>query len=78
MGLVRLFQRQRVQNMGVAMSKWDEAIQANAKDLKTLGVLSSEGDFYNMQRMNDLLGGAIWQLATRVFDMEQRLLPEGA
>ena len=84
-GLVRVWQRDRVSDLGIAMSKWDEAIQASKAELIQLGVLSSKGDFYNLQRMNDLLGGAIWQLhchdqelAERVAIMEERLLALGA
>ena len=72
-GLVRAFQRQRVNDIGIAMSKWDESIRANRDDLITLGVLSSTGDFYNMQRMNDLLGGALWQVAKRGYERDERI-----
>lgn len=61
-GLVRVFERTVHKGMGIAMSKWDEGIRNNEDDLKRLGVLSSEGDFYNVQRMTSLLGGAIWQI----------------
>lgn len=72
-GLVRAFQRQQSQDMGIAISEWDAAVMSNSEDLKRLGVLSSEGDFVVQQRMNGLLGGAIWQLATKLFAIEQRL-----
>ena len=60
-GLLRTYERLRSHNMGIIMSKWDEQIQANSDDLKRVGVLSSEGDFTCVQRMDSLLGGAIWQ-----------------
>lgn len=63
-GLVRVHERTVHKGLGIAMSKWDEQIRVNEDDLKRLGVLSSEGHFYNMQRMNSLLGGAIWQVHT--------------
>jgi len=71
--LVRAFERTVHNGMGIAMTKWDEQIAANAEDLKRIGVLSSEGDFYNMQRMNSLLGGAIWQSHVRQKELEERL-----
>jgi hypothetical protein len=70
-GLVRTFQRQRLNDIGVAMSKWDNFVTANRDDLRAVGVLSSEFDFYNMQRMNDLLGGAIWQIHQRLAQVEE-------
>lgn len=72
-GLVRMHERTLHKGLGIAMSKWDEQIKVNEDDLKRLGVLSSQGDFYNMQRMNSLLGGAIWQLHTRLMETQERL-----
>ena len=63
-GLVRMHERTVHNGLGIAMSKWDDQIKVNESDLKRLGVISSEGHFYNMQRMNSLLGGAIWQIHT--------------
>ena len=72
--LVRVFERTIHKDIGVVMSKWDEQIKVNEDDLKRVGVLSSGGDFYNMQRMNSLLGGAIWQQHTRQCAAEEREL----
>jgi len=72
-GLVRVFERTVHKGLGIAMSKWDEGIKNNEDDLKRLGVLSSQGDFYNMQRMNSLLGGAIWQLNVMLKETQERL-----
>lgn len=63
--LVRVHQRTIYDDMGIAMSKWDENMKANEDDLKRLGVLSSEGDFTCLQRMDSLIGGAVWQLNIR-------------
>ncbi len=71
--LIRAHQRHTYDDVGIVMSKWDDTVKANAEDLKRVGVLSSEGDFYNMQRMNSLLGGAIWQMHTRLLEMQERL-----
>ncbi|MCI0852082.1 MAG: hypothetical protein J4O01_08510 [Chloroflexi bacterium] len=60
-GLVRAHQAHRSGGIGMAMTKWDEALTANKEDLIRLGVYGSDGSLYNVQRMNDLLGGAIWQ-----------------
>jgi hypothetical protein len=83
-GLVRTFNRHTHNDIGTVMSKWDDTIKANEDDLRRVGVLT--GDFYSMQRMNSLLGGAIWQshtrqeeLKERVYELESRLLAlEGA
>ena len=72
-GLVRAFQRQRVQDMGIAIGKWDEYIQGNRDDLIKLGVLSSDGHFVILQRMNDLLGGAIWQTHQRLMELHEKV-----
>ncbi|MCH8849766.1 MAG: hypothetical protein IIC89_02945 [Chloroflexi bacterium] len=47
-GLVRVMERSIHKDLGISMTKWDDAITVNEDDLKRLGVLSSEGDFYNM------------------------------
>ena len=75
-GLVRTMQRTVHKDIGIAMSKWDDFITVRDEDLKRLGVLSSEGDFRNMQRMDDLLGGAIWQVHTRQMDDTEYLKSE--
>lgn len=67
-GLLRTLEVSRSRGMGIAMSRWDDYVQANDEDLKRVGVLSSEGDFYNIQRMNHLLGGAVWQLNTKLMN----------
>ncbi len=74
-GLIRVHQRTIYNDVGVAMSKWDETINAEKyrKDLVRLGVLSSQGDFTCLQRMDSLLGGAIWQLHTRLMETQERL-----
>ena len=70
-GLVRTFQRHTHNDIGTVMSKWDDAIKANEDDLRRVGVLT--GDFYSMQRMNSLLGGAIWQGHTRQQDLQEEV-----
>ena len=72
-GLVRLFQREVHNDMGVAISKWDDHIQANKEDLIKVGVLSSQGDFRIIQRYEDLLGGAIWQTHERVMALSEQV-----
>jgi len=79
--LIRAHQTHRSQGMGMAMTKWDEAMQANKDDLIRVGVYGSDASLYNMQRMNDLLGGAIWQghtnhmsLAEKVDGLEVQLI----
>jgi hypothetical protein len=72
-GLVRLFQREVHNDMGMAISKWDDHIQANKEDLIKLGVLSSQGDFRIIQRYEDLLGGAIWQTHERVMALSEQV-----
>ena len=71
-GLVRTFERTVHKDMGIAMTEWDKQIKVNENDLKRIGVLSSDGSFYNMQRMNSLLGGAIWKQHTRQCATEER------
>ena len=73
-GILRVFERERSQGMGIIMSKWDDAIKANENDLKRVGILSSDGSFYNVQRMNSFIGGAIWQVHTH--ERETRELVE--
>jgi hypothetical protein len=70
-GLVRAFERHQHNGIGILMSKWDEAIQANEDDLRRVGVLI--GDFYSIQRMDALLGGAIWQGYKRQMEMQERI-----
>jgi hypothetical protein len=75
-GLVRAYQRDLYSDMGVAMSKWDDTLQGSRYDLKRIGVLSVNGDFYNMQRMNSLLGGSIWQVFQDLMGIAEVLTPE--
>ena len=70
-GLVRTFQRHTHNDIGTVMSKWDDAIKANEDDLRRVGVLT--GDFYSIQRMNSLLGGAIWQGHTRQMELQEEV-----
>jgi hypothetical protein len=70
-GLLRTFERNLHNDVGISMTKWDDQIKANEDDLKRVGVLSSEGHFYNMQRMNSLLGGGIWQIHCRQQNLEE-------
>jgi hypothetical protein len=70
-GLLRIFERNLHNDVGVSMTKWDDQIKANEDDLKRVGVLSSESHFYNMQRMNSLLGGGIWQIHCRQQDLKE-------
>jgi hypothetical protein len=70
-GLLRTFERNLHSDVGISMTKWDDQIKANEDDLKRVGVLSSEGHFYNMQRMNSLLGGGIWQVHCRQQNLEE-------
>jgi hypothetical protein len=70
-GLLRTMQRYQHDDVGVIMTKWDETIKANEEDLRRVGVLT--GDFYSLQRMDTLLGGAVWQLHTRLQETLERL-----
>jgi len=72
-GLIRAHQAVRSDGLGMAMTKWDEALTANKDDLIRLGVYGSDGSMYNMQRMNDLLGGAIWQQHTTHMSLVERV-----
>ncbi len=71
--LVRAYQRESSNGMGIAMTKWDKHMHANAADLRRVGVWSSENDFTIQQRMNDLLGGAIWQQHTQHMSLVERV-----
>ena len=71
--LIRAHQTHRSQGIGMAMTKWDEAMQANKDDLIRVGVYGSDGSLYNMQRMNDLLGGAIWQGHTNHMSLAEKV-----
>ncbi len=71
--LVRAYQRESSNGIGIAMSKWDAHMHANADDLVRVGVWSSEHDFTIQQRMNDLLGGAIWQQHTAHMSLVERV-----
>lgn len=66
--LLRAQEVLRSEGNGIVMNKWDEHVKANKEDLKRVGVLSSEGDFINIQRMFSLQGGAMWQLHSKVMD----------
>jgi hypothetical protein len=55
------------------MSKWDDQMNASRSDLIRTGVWSSEGDFTIQQRMNDLLGGAIWQVNTNHMSLAEEV-----
>ncbi|MBT4126601.1 MAG: hypothetical protein HOJ22_08345 [Chloroflexi bacterium] len=72
-GLVRAFQKEASGGMGIAMTKWDEQVVAEADDLKRVGVLSSEGDFVVQQRLNSLFGGAIWQQNEKHLNLVERV-----
>ena len=70
---VRVLQRATSNDIGIAMTKWDEFIDYNEQDLRDLGVLSSESDFVIQQGMNGLLGGAIWQQHTKHMSLVERV-----
>jgi hypothetical protein len=72
-GLLRTMQRATHNDNGIIMSKWDKHVKENEDDLKRVGVLSSEGDFLNIQRMFSLQGGGIWQLYEQVMDLCEKL-----
>lgn len=72
-GLIRTFERTLHNDVGILMSRWDEQVEVHADDLKRVGVLSSEGHFYNMQRMNSLLGGGIWKNHTNIMELREAL-----
>jgi len=72
-GLLRTMQRTTHNDVGIIMSKWDKHVKENEDDLKRVGVLSSEGDFLNIQRMFSLQGGGIWQLYEQIMDMCEKL-----
>ena len=73
-GLLRIAQRGSAQDVGIAMSRWDEEIQSNKSDLIRLGIQSDEEPglaLYSVQKMNSLLGGAIWQVHCRQQDLKE-------
>lgn len=72
-GLIRAYQKEASGGMGLVMSKWDDLVQANADDLKRVGVLSSQGDFIIQQRFNSLVGGSLWKLYTLYQDTLEEL-----
>jgi hypothetical protein len=71
--LVRAYQRESSDDIGVAMTKWDYQMQASRADLIRTGLWSSTGHFTIQQRMNDLLGGAIWQQHTKHMNLAERV-----
>jgi hypothetical protein len=78
--LVRATQRIASNDIGIAMSRWDEELEKSRDILIREKVLSSTGDFRIIQRYEDMLGGAIWQnyerhmsLIERVDELESQL-----
>jgi hypothetical protein len=78
-GLVRAMQQQSSDGLGMAMTKWDEEMSASVDDLRRVGALSSynpktgQSDFRNVQRYQDVLGGAIWQTHARLMDTKEEM-----
>ena len=70
-GLIRTWNRYTHNDLGVVMSKWDDMVKANEEDLRRIGVLT--GDFYSIQKMTSLMGGAIWQSHTRQQDLQEEV-----
>ena len=68
-GLIRAMERFTHNDVGIAMTKWDEEVKANEADLRRVGVLT--GDFYSIQRYQSLLGGGIWQNRVRMNGMAE-------
>ncbi len=54
-------------------SAWDKFVNYNRNDLVRAGILS-EGGFVNLTKHTRLLNGGMWQLFTRVKELEARLL----
>jgi hypothetical protein len=67
-GLVRTMARTSSNGMGVVLNKWDEMVKSTRQDLIDAEVLSSEGDFWNVQNVFGLLGGSVWQLYSKMMD----------
>ncbi len=79
--LIRTFEMERSGGLGAVMTKWDDQIQYNKQSLIDVGVLSETGRFTSVQRMQSLMGGAIWQghtnhmsLVEEVASLKQQLL----
>lgn len=71
--MIRDHQRYVHNDVGIAISKWDEAIGSRQDELIREGVLSSTGEFRVVQRYQDLLGGAIWQNYERHMSLVERV-----
>jgi hypothetical protein len=75
----RAMQQQSSDGLGMAMTKWDEEMSASVDDLRRVGALSSynpktgQSDFRNVQRYQDVLGGAIWQTHARLMDTKEEM-----
>ena len=73
--LVRAFTK-TVTPEGTIQSKWDEYVEHKEKDLVELGILGDtieNGGLVNGSQLQRLHNGAIWQLAEKYYEMEQRL-----
>lgn len=79
-GLIRAFEKTRTAE-GIIESEWDAYVSANEDDLVRVGVLGApvkDGGMWNITQHMRLMNGAVWQLATRVFELEKDMaaLPE--
>lgn len=73
--LVRAFDMSRTDRL--IRSKWDDFVRYNVEDLKRAGILSDplpgKGDpLVNVTQLQRLHNGALWQLGTRVMELEER------
>ncbi|MCP5018921.1 MAG: hypothetical protein GY938_27135 [Ketobacter sp.] len=68
--LLRTFDRETTVR-GVIDSQWDRFIEYNRETLESAGII--KGDFISLQAMQRLTSGAVWQLHTRIAQLEARL-----
>ncbi|RMG89183.1 MAG: hypothetical protein D6706_21790, partial [Chloroflexi bacterium] len=57
----------------VIRSRWDEFVKYNREDLVAAGIISEDGSMYNESQLLCLHNGAIWQLAQRIFALEEKI-----
>ena len=58
---------------GIIRTSWDDEIPYDIENLKATGLLSSEGDFWNLQLLNSAQNNAIWQNSVAVKEQAQDL-----
>ena len=56
-------------------NEWDRFVRYNQRDLEAAGIL--DGGMVNQTALARLLTGAVWQLHSRLAEIERRLRGEG-